>query len=246
MIAERPEAQIPMPSKRIIVLANSYKKKPGRCVAGRELGDDGTVGSWIRPISDQPEGELLPRHMKLEDGLQLQVLDIVDVPIGDYAKDKTHPEDWRVDTSAAWKRRRKLAAKYLATIEDKPRSLWMDPSTRADRATTDFLIKLANHQSLYLIRPTDFRVELTNDFNPFEGKNQQKRRACFTYRCQAYSLGLTDPVFIERYATKFPARDKPAITVRPPYRDECLLCVSLTPVFNGYHYKIVATVLELS
>ncbi len=52
-----------MPTKKIIVLANSYKKKPGGCVAGRELGDGNTIGDWLRPISNQPEGELLPRHM---------------------------------------------------------------------------------------------------------------------------------------------------------------------------------------
>jgi hypothetical protein len=174
----------------MIVLANSYKKKPGRCVAGREIGEGNTVGDWLRPISDQPEGELLPRHMKVDDGEPLEVLDIVEVPIGDYADDKTHPEDWRVDASVPWKRRKKFAAKNLPAIEDKPRDLWMDPSTRADRTTTDFLIKRPKHQSLYLIRPTDFRVELTNDFNPFEGRNQQKRRAVFTYKRQEYSLGL--------------------------------------------------------
>lgn len=233
-----------MPTKRIVVLANSYKKKPGRCVAGREVGS-GTVGDWLRPISDQPEGELLPRHIKMEDGKPLQVLDIVDVPIGDYANDKTHPEDWRVDTSLQWKRCRPLPHMDLASLEETPHNLWIDPSTRADRATTDFLTSEEKHQSLYLVRPTDFRVELTNDFNPFEGRNQQKRRACFTYQDQDYSLGLTDPDFIDEHATKFPGPDKPAIVVRPPYEDNCLVCVSLTPVFNGYHYKVVATVLEL-
>ena len=235
-----------MPSKRIIVLANSYKKKPGRCVAGREIRYDGALGGWLRPISDQPEGELLPHHMRMADGSPLEVLDIVDVPSGEYAKDKTHPEDWYVDPSRPWTRRKKFAVRNLATLEDKPRDLWIDPSTRADRTTTDFLITRPNPQSLYLIRPTNFRVELTNHFNPFEGGNQQKRRAMFTYGGQDYSLGLTDPEFIKRYATKFPAPDKAAIIVRPPYGDNCLVCTSLTPVFNGYHYKVVATVLELA
>lgn len=234
-----------MPTRRIIVLANSYKKKPGRCVAGRELGDGGIVGNWLRPISDQPEGELLPRHMMTEDGSPLDVLDIVDVPTGEHAEDETHPEDWYIDSSALWKHREKFLARNLAALEDKPRDLWIDPSTRADRATTDFLIKRPMHQSLYLIRPTDFRVKLTNDFNPFEGRNQRKRRACFEYSGQEYALGLTDPSFIDEYAVKFPDPDEPAIIVRPPYGDNCLLCVSLTPVFNGYHYKVVATVLEL-
>lgn len=234
-----------MPTKRIIVLANSYKKKPGRCVAGRALSEGGVAGNWLRPISDQPEGELLPRHMKTEDGSPLDVLDIVDVPTGEHAKDETHPEDWYVDTTGLWKRQEKFLARNLAALEERPGDLWIDPSTRADRATTDFLIKRPMHQSLYLIRPTDFRVNLTNDFNPFEGRNQGKRRACFEYGGQEYVLGLTDPLFIDEYAVKFPDPDEPAIIVRPHYEDNCLLCVSLTPVFNGYHYKVVATVLEL-
>ena len=235
-----------MPIRRIIVLANSYKKKPGRCVAGRELGDGSVFGNWLRPISDQLEGELLPRHMKTEDGSPLDVLDIVDVSIGEHAGDDTHPEDWYIDSSARWKRKEKFLAGNLGALEDKPRDLWIDPATRADRATTDFLIKQPMHQSLYLIRPTDFRVNLTNDFNPFKGRNQGKRRAIFEYRGQEYDLGLTDPVFIEDFAVKFPGPDKPAIIVRPSYGDNCILCISLTPVFiDGYHYKVVATVLEL-
>lgn len=234
-----------MPARRIIVLANSYKKYPGRCVAGRVLSEGGIVGNWLRPISDQPEGELLPRHMKTEDGSPLDVLDIVDVPTTKCAEDETHPEDWFIDKSVLWKRQKKFLARNLAALEDKPSNLWIDPSTRSDRATTDFLIQQPMHQSLYLIRPADFRVELTNDFNPFEGRNQRKRRACFEYCGQQYDLGLTDPLFIDEYALEFPGADEPKIIVRPTYEDNCLLCVSLTPVFNGYHYKVVATVLEL-
>lgn len=234
-----------MEFKRFVVLANSYKKKPGRCVAGRVLGEGNVMGNWLRPISDQPEGELLLRHMKTADGSALKVLDIVDVPLGKYAADKTHPEDWFVDNSKPWKRVKKFAAKTIAVFEEKPRDLWLDPTTRADRATPEFLAKRPKHQSLYLIRPTDFRVVLTNDFNPFEGRNQQKRRACFIYRNQDYSLGLTDPMFIDQYAAKFPSPDQPAKIVHPPFGEKCLLCVSLTPIFNDYHYKIVAAVLEL-
>lgn len=226
------------------MLANSYKKTPGRCVAGREIDEDDQVGSWIRPISDQPEGELLPRHMKLADRSPLEVLDVVDVPIGDYVNDKVHPEDWRVG-AVPWQRRRKFAAKNLASMEENPADLWLDSPTRADRARSDFLVKQPRHQSLYLVRPSDFHVKLTNDFNPFEGRHQEKRRAVFSYERQRYELGLTDPIFIGKHAAKFPSAKEPAIVVRPPYRDRCLLCVSLTPIFNGYHYKVVATVLEL-
>lgn len=234
-----------MEIKRIIVLANSYKKSPGRCVAGREFCDHDAVGRWIRPISDEPEGELLPPHVKTDNGSPLEVLDIVDVPVMDYAKDTIHPEDWRIDATGTWKRRGTFPTTSLATLEERPNDLWIDPTTRADRATPGFLNRRQSHQSLYLIRPSQFRVELTNDFNPYEGHNQRKRRACFTYRGTAYSLGLTDPAFIDQHATDFPEPDKPANIIHPSYRDNCLLCVTLTPVFNGFHYKIVATVLEL-
>lgn len=231
--------------KRIVVLANSYKKAPGRCVAGRELAADKSVGPWLRPISELPEGGLLPSHMRTADHSRIEVLDVVDVPVTAPAGDRIHPEDWRVDMSARWVRRGRLATNQLMTLEESPHELWMDPATRPDRATPSFLAGRSRHQSLYLIRPTDFRVELRNEFNPFEGRNQQKRRACFSNRGQQYSLGLTDPVFIQKYTTKFPGPNRPAIVVRPRCGDNCLLCASLTPIFSGYHYKVVATVLEL-
>jgi len=232
-----------MRTARIIVLANSYKKG-GRCIAGRTLTDT-SLGSWLRPISDKSEGELQLQHMITSSGLPPFVLDVVDVPLDHYAEDKCHPEDWVIDVSIPWKKYKSFPRKNLPGLEEEPDNLWIDSATRSDRVTSNFLLKRRKHQSLYLIRPTDFHVKLTNDFNPFEGNNQKKRRACFTYRNRHYSLGLTDPVFIDNFAKKFPSPDKPATIVRPPYGDNCLICVSLTPVINGHHYKVVATVLEL-
>lgn len=234
-----------MEFKRIVVLANSYKKHPGRCIAGREIAEDNNLGDWIRPISNQPEGELLPQHMRASDGKPVEILDVVGVPVVRHSNDKVHPEDWLIDTSQRWNRYPTFNSRNLASMEEKPHNLWMDPQSRPDRTTTEFLIKQSNHQSLHLIRPANFRIELTNDFNPFEGRNQKKRRACFEYQGQSHSLGLTDPVFTGQYASSFPSPDEPTNIIRPPFKDNCLLCVSLTPVFNGYHYKIVATVLEL-
>ena len=35
-------------SKKIVVLANS-RKPPGRCIAGIEINNDGSLGNWVRP-----------------------------------------------------------------------------------------------------------------------------------------------------------------------------------------------------
>jgi hypothetical protein len=57
-----------MELKTVVILANSIKKKPGRCIAGREVSQSGTsvsLGPWVRPVSPDGEafeGELMPRH----------------------------------------------------------------------------------------------------------------------------------------------------------------------------------------
>src|SRR5712691_9861859 len=154
--------------KRIIVLAKSIKKGE-RCVAGKEvdLGTNALAGGWVRPISDESEGELKSRHMRVDDGAPLVVLDIVDVPLSKYADDAIHPEDWIVDTANTWKRRMRLTRQQLAAMEEKPKDLWLESTFHTDRVTGAFLSKRPKHQSLYLIRPTDLRTELSYERNPF-------------------------------------------------------------------------------
>ena len=71
-----------MPTKRIVLLANSVKIS-GRCIAGREVvGDypDIQFGDWIRPVSEG-DGTLYSRHYRLDEGGFAGVLQIVDVPV---------------------------------------------------------------------------------------------------------------------------------------------------------------------
>ena len=183
--------------------------------------------------------------MRMNDSAPLVPLDIVDVPLTRYAKDTIHPEDWIVDAAIKWTRVGQLDPKRLGSLEEHPKDLWLESTSHMDRVTGGFLSRRSKHQSLYLIRPSDFRVELSYEHNSFKNKNQKKSRAKFTYRGQEYQMSLTDPAFTDKYCTTYPALGAQAMAVRPPYKDKCLVCVSLTPVFNGYHYKVVATVLEL-
>ena len=70
-----------MEFKRILVLANSIKKS-GRCVAGREVGGDGVcTDKWLRPISTDPDGTLMPKHRVVNTGGRpLKVFDITSFP----------------------------------------------------------------------------------------------------------------------------------------------------------------------
>lgn len=235
-----------MQPKRLIVLANSIKKS-ARCVAGIDVGTGRTPvpAGWIRPVSGEAEGQLEPRHMRMNDGGPLVPLDVVDVPLIRCANDPVHPEDWVLDSRTTWKRVGRLETQSLQALEQHPSHLWRESETHTDRVTAHFLLRCTDHQSLYLIRPKDFRVELSCEHNPYMETYQKRVRARFRYNSQEYRFGLTDPLFTETYRTAYPAPGGPAALFRPPFQDNCLFCVSLTPLFNGYHFKVVATVLEL-
>lgn len=234
-----------MQFKRMVVLANSYKNKPGRCVAGRETDGAGAVGGWLRPISRDGKGELLPWDMLTDDGRPVRVLDTLEIPVEKWAGDRRHPEDWLLAPGARWRRLSRFDPKTIAKLEERPRDLWCESTVHLDRVTGRFLFEMNPCRTLYLIRPGDFRVESFHEFDPGTGRNKPKRRVRFSYNGLEYTLSITDPAFIDRYAHGFPPPGGSAAVFRPPYGDRCLLCISLTPEFLGYHYKIVAAVLEL-
>ena len=136
--------------------------------------------------------------------------------------------------------------KRLPEFEEHPRHLWLESEDHPDRAGGSYVRSLPRHQSIYMVRPQNFHVEVHSEHNTFKNKDQRKTRAKFGFHDQDYALNVTDPIFTARYCSNPPAVGEAPKAVHPPAGDNCLLCVSLTPDFNGYHYKVVATVLELT
>lgn len=228
----------------ILVLANSYKNHE-RCIAGRSVATDGRPGRWIRPIGASGQGELRPHEMRTADGYPIRVLDIIEVPLSGYADDAVHPEDWRVDAETLWRRSGKFDRRMAATLEEHPAELWLETLTHVDRACTGYVLSRPGHRSLYLIRPADFRVDLPARPARHDPTTPRRPRARFGYAGIEYEMNITDPVFLDRWCRGCPEPGEAARVVRPVFGDRCLLCVSLTPLFHGYHYKVVATVLEI-
>ena len=54
---------------------------------------------------------------------------------------------------------------------------------------------------------------------------------------------LWDPVATERYCHPLPVVGEKPRTLALQSASGPLLCVSLTPIFNGFHYKVAATIL---
>jgi len=231
--------------KRILVLANSMKKS-GRCVAGREIVSEGKeyrLGSWLRPVTNHGEGELLDAERTYQDKTLAGVMDFAEVPLRGKVADPCQPENWRLAGTTPWKYvNAGFEPPTTEYLIEKPADLWLQPGEQADRVTHKYLTDHPPEQSLYVIRPKNFRLCLRS-YN-WDGVTKRKRRCLFSYRGTEYDMGLTDPVVTARYEDRIPTPGRPAIEIRLPCGDDLAVCVSLAGAFQGCHYKVVATLFE--
>ena len=167
-----------MPAKRLVILANSVKKKQ-HCVAGREVlnGPNGySYGQWIRPVSRTGEGELTETDFAFENGDLPKVFDVVDVPLEECEGSAAQPENWFIDPNQFWVKVGDIATLKMPGINsENPPDLWLAPAERADRITQEGLAALARNQSLYLITVSNFQMTL--EWSEWEGKGYHRRRA---------------------------------------------------------------------
>jgi len=215
--------------KYFICLANSYKHG-GRCIAGIEVvpQSDGSLGivrhddgrpRWIRPVSMSANGEI-PNHL----AESFKIFSLVKLTDVEPCPDNAHTEDV-----------------HCTRMEICPFEL---------SPTKDFLNQLIDtqHQAVFYFRgksiPTtiidrlDYSLMLIHPDNACaycdEGRENSKYRMKFTYNGSNYDFPITDPVFLEQFK-KSP--DSYADL------DGAYLVLSLGIAFEGFHYKLVATVL---
>ncbi len=227
-----------MEHKRILVLANSFKCH-GRCIAGRELlPNSAALGPWIRPISDHGEGEFNGYETCLTGGSQVEVPQCVSIPLDRWANDPCQPENWLIHGVGNWRDVSKEHPKVpLARLMECPPDLWHEPGGFSDAVSHRWLQSAPPPQSLYVIRPENLRIRVESR----DGK--EKWRAVFRFKGIGYNFSITDPVFLHKY-TAWP-RGK-TLPIEAPLRccDHCLLCVSLGRMWQGKHFKLVATIFE--
>jgi hypothetical protein len=235
-------------TKRLVVLANSIRHAPCRCVAGREVRSDCQpvqFGGWVRPISDHGDGELYEQEIRLDDKSPPRVLDVIDVDLSGPRASHVQPDNWLLARRQTWRKVGRMARSHLALLVEEPGTLWHLRGRRSDRISTVDAARMQIEQSLYLIRPHEFRVRLWTEARPETQSQKHYRRAVFRYHGVEYNLSLTDPIVNARFEQHLPAAGEPPREERLPCSDECLLCVSLAREYQGWHYKVVATVVEL-
>jgi hypothetical protein len=176
----------------------------------------------------------------------VEVLDIAEGTFGERQSHEYQPENHFIVPSARWRRIKTMRYSSLPLIVEEPEHLWWQADERSDRIHRDYAVaSVSPFQSLYLIRPAGLRFRIWQTDEEVHGKLRKHRRAVFTYRDREYDLPITDPAVDKRYFASFPAPGQPRKETAPRDGADCLLVVSLAaPYKDGYHYKVVATVLE--
>jgi hypothetical protein len=242
------DSGVSMVRKRLLILANSVKDHE-HCIAGREIiasRDGCTLGPWIRPVSSHGQGELDASEIACADGSQVNVRDYAEVTLTAAVKSRFQPENWTIAGPGCWRKLERPRGRITrGALVESPRDLWYDRyEDRTDRILHARLVLKPPAQSLYVIRPEKLCLKFYAEFNAFKGKETRKHRASFVYNDVEYDLALTDPVASDKYGGSFPPVGAPPKLVPLSAQVAPLVCVSLTADFNGFHYKVAATIIE--
>lgn len=228
----------------MVLIAKSVKNSQ-YCVAGREILRNGSklqLGEWIRPIGSHDEGAVSASEILLANLTFPQFLDIIQISVKERTITHTQPENWIIKKKQ-WQKTGAISIGSIPSFVENPDSLWIGKDHQTDRISpTDYTEKGYN-SSLCIIRPTTFKMVISTEYNPFVNRNKKRRRAIFRYNDVDYDLAITDPDIHGKYFIPFPGIDDAQKTINMDI-EKCLLCVSLAPEFNGYHYKLIAKIIE--
>lgn len=218
--------------KTFVVLAAS-RKYGGYCIAGKEWSD-GRIGPWVRPVSRRINGELTAEEVRMNNEKIPGCMDIVEVETHGPARHAYQKENFFSAEKQTWMWQWKLPDATLAKLLDHPDNLWLDGSSSTsglnDRVPEEIVVK-NDTPSLYLIRPDDFMILVSDDLY-----GRKKVNARFTYRKTPYLLSVTDMTLEREYLMK--PQDEYPLDNKNIY-----LTISLGEPFNGFCYKLVAAVM---
>lgn len=223
-----------MYTETIVCFAHS-RKFSGRCVAGKRYRD-GVFGEWIRPVSAKPTEELTDRERRFSSGEYPELLDVIVVPLSQKLPMGCQTENHMIDARDRWKKVGRVAwADLDRAVDVDAETLWKNgydssggKNDRIPAAVADML-----KSSLMLIKPENVRLSVSQEGIGFLDP-RPRVRATFTYRGQQYRIRVTDPI-IEKMCTKAQGGE---CSVSDAY-----MCVSLGEPYQGYRYKLAASII---
>jgi hypothetical protein len=233
-------------TKEFIIIVKSIKDN-NYCVAGRAIervnGGLRLLDEWIRPVSSKSgNGAVSESEMSLSDSRKPRFLDVIQIEVEGNEGSGIQPENW-VLSDSKWK---KLGSVSLASISDflieSPGDLWCSNCFQTHKLTTQTYYEKEFKSSIQIIEPESFEMQIYCE--DYAGRPKQKRRAIMHYKGLDYDLPITDQDVNKLYFTDFPSPGDKKKTIFLNSK-RCLVAVSLTPEWKGYHYKIVGKIIEL-
>lgn len=225
-----------MYERTIICLANSHKPPSGRCIAGKELGG-ARADQWLRPVSARQTREVSEEERRYETGEKAQLLDIVTVPLNSPSPLGHQTENHILADDYYWtKEGTATLAQVNALIDPYDANFWVQAESTYHGINDKISEQVAAGitSSLKLIAATNLKICVQIE-EGFEGRQSRRRvRAEFDYHHKTYRFSLTDPEIGEHYLRQ-------ADGVYPI--GNASLCISLVEPWNGYAFRVVASVI---
>lgn len=220
----------------ILCLANSRKPPSGRCIAGKVFAD-GTATDWIRPVSARATHEVSEEERRYEGGTKAQLLDIILVPLSKVSPFGHQVENHTLDDQYYWEKKgiaswgdvKAAADPYDAAFWDHSQSTYHGLNDKVAEAVVAGI-----GSSLKLILVSDLVISVKKE-SGFEGNPGRRRvRAKFTLKKSSYWMSITDPEIEEEYLQNGDGEYDVG---------EAALCISLVEVWNGFAFRVVASVI---
>ncbi|MDB9310389.1 hypothetical protein PN471_17470 [Aphanizomenon sp. CS-733/32] len=176
----------------IICIAKSTKHG-GICLAG--IKTDGT--GWLRPVSNKKDGTLYPEHYKDRNGREVQLFDVVRIPIIRHEPKCHQPENYLIHYSYKWQilgqatleQVRKLIKPEIKRNSSEPKLL----GNFGKRIRYEDLQISQIRYSLIMINSENLKWEIK-----YNSANKKTCR-CLFYLCNHfYDLPITDPIWIDK------------------------------------------------
>ena len=221
---------------RIVCLANSYKHD-NRCVAGISL----VTRKWVRLIGRKVPHCLTLGEARYSDGKEISLLDIFELKIEADCGTNHHPEDVLIaETPPHWVRdfnRSSDLALLRSAVNHDPVVL----HGCSDRIDSHKFEKTAARVSLSLLEPEDLWWWIR------EESGKRRFRANFRLGHDGrvrYDLPVTDPAWLDQL-NLMPTGIHPHTMLCANRPTQTFLTASLSEAFEGFHYKLVAGVINL-
>lgn len=201
------------PLKRIVCLANSWKLDE-RCIAGIDLN----TGKWIRPVCDSlcPQDGKVPGSVRLIEGREPEILDILEIPLADSGNDFGFECENLSVLSGQWKCLGKVQPtdllQYCGSFTHILHNSWkyVNPSS---------LQRLPFHQrrTLQLVQVVSFSVEQGTSS---KGNTEWRGTIQSPNGQRMEGAKITDPLFVRKLETGYQLQGNYLVTVSlsMPYR----------------------------